>query len=201
MTDYKIDRIFPYPFFQTNIGRAITKEEINVVESMYPSRVKNSGNTTSKDSYILNHSFPDIKDFIMKNLDIFKREVIVPRFELDLYITQSWINWTEYTQYHHEHNHSNSYLSGVFYFDADDDKINLRSPKPKFVSVPYTQKNEFNAIMHTCHVNTGDLIIFPSELYHHVDLVKSEKRRTSMAFNVFVKGSLGMTSRLSKLVL
>jgi len=199
--EYRIDRIFPYPVLHTNIGRSITNEEINVVESMYPYKVKNSGNSTSEDSYVLNHSFHDIKNFIMKNLNILKKEVIVPRFELELYITQSWLNWTESTQYHHQHNHSNSYLSGVFYFYADNDKINLKSPKPNFINIPATQKNEFNSTMHTCHVNTGDLVIFPSELYHHVDMVKSKKCRTSMAFNVFVKGSLGMTSRLTKLLL
>ena len=199
--DYKIDRIFPYPVLHTNIGRLLTDEEIRSVESHRPDQVKNTGNTISKDTYILNHSLPKIKEFIIKNLDIIKQEVIVPRFELELYITQSWINWTESTQYHHQHNHSNSYLSGVFYFYADNDKINLKSPKPDFISIPTTQKNEFNSTMHTCHVNTGDLVIFPSELYHHVDMVKSEKCRTSIAFNVFVKGSLGMTSRLTKLLL
>jgi hypothetical protein len=47
------------------------------------------------------------------------RTIICPKNNIELYITQSWLNYTEENQYHHRHEHPNSVVSGVLYFDSD----------------------------------------------------------------------------------
>ena len=85
--------------------------------------------------------------------------------------------------------------------NAINDKINILSPKNNFIQITARETNVFNKNNQSISVNTGDLVIFPSELYHRVNTVKDEKCRTSLAFNVFIKGSVGMTSKLTKLIL
>ena len=49
---------------------------------------------------------------------------------IKIYITQSWLNYTNFKQYHHAHSHNNSFVSGVFYLKADKnfDFISFKSP-------------------------------------------------------------------------
>ena len=39
---------------------------------------------------------------------------------IEIYITISWINYTETNQYHHAHSHPNSVISGVYYIETDE---------------------------------------------------------------------------------
>ena len=49
---------------------------------------------------------------------------------------------------------------------------------------------------------TGDIILFPSYLQHAVKIRNIDKStRTSLAFNVFVKGNLGNNYNLTELIL
>ena len=50
-------------------------------------------------------------------------------------------------------------------------------------------------------VQTGDLILFPSELEHYVELVKSSSDRISLSFNTFVRGNIGSDELLEGLKL
>ena len=82
-------------------------------------------NSTSIDNYILEQPiFKDLKNIFEQHLEEYLKKVICPvETNIEIYITQSWLNYTGINQYHHEHSHDNSFLSGVFYFKADK-KVN-----------------------------------------------------------------------------
>ena len=133
-------------------------------------------------------------------------KIICPKNNIELYITQSWLNYTEENQYHHQHSHSNSVVSGVLYFDSDikNDKILFSSNKgyqqisPK---IDDTKFNLWNSETWFFSVETGDLFMFPSSTTHQVETKKGTNTRISLAFNVFIKGTIGNNKQLTELIL
>ena len=61
----------------------------------------------------------NIKKFLNQCCKDYLDKIICPKNDIDLYITQSWLNYTKENQYHHKHEHPNSVISGVLYFDSD----------------------------------------------------------------------------------
>ena len=48
--------------------------------------------------------------------------------------------------------------------------------------------NGINKLVYKVNVKDGDLLLFPSHLYHSVEESKTDEERYSLAFNVWVKG-------------
>ena len=99
----------------------------------------NQGNTTSIDNNILeNKEMKKLKQFIEKSLKEYFQNIYVPKNNVEPYITQSWCNYTKEGQYHHKHAHPNSFISGVFYVQADKtkDKIYFYKEEYKQIKIP-----------------------------------------------------------------
>ena len=127
-----INNLFPTPIYTTKMDRGFTKQELKFVEEQKKYCSKNEGNINTKDNYILNRKqFKNIKKFLDKHCKDYLETIICPKNNIELYITQSWLNYTEADQYHHKHAHINSVVSGVLYFDSDvkNDKILFSSNK------------------------------------------------------------------------
>ena len=61
--------------------------------------------------------------------------------------------------------------------------------------------NHWNSKTWSFVVNNGDVVLFPSELEHMVQVKTTDNTRISLSFNVFVKGHLGSEINLTKLIL
>ena len=108
----------------SNMDRPFTKQELKFTEEQKKHCVKNEGNINTKDNYILNRKeFKSIKQFIDKSCQDYLDKIICPKEKLKLYVTQSWLNYTEENQFHHKHSHPNSIISGVLYFNSNNDNI------------------------------------------------------------------------------
>ena len=200
-----IHGLFPTPVFSKTIDRDFTEKEMQSIELAKNNVNKNDGNVTSKNNYILNEpEFKEINKFINDCLDEYLKKVISPKEDLKLYVTQSWLNWTENNEYHHVHAHSNSVVSGVLYIDSDreNDRIKFSNPSPyKQLRPAIKEFNIFNSDTWWLSVETGQIVMFPSSLVHQVDLKKGNNTRISLAFNTFYKGKLGINSELTELIL
>ena len=202
-----IHSIFPTPIYTTKIDRGFTKQELNFVKEQKKHCSNNQGNTNTKDNYILNRKeFKNIKKFLDKCCKDYLKTVICTKNNIEIYITQSWLNYTEANQYHHQHAHPNSVVSGVFYFDSDinNDKILFTSSRGYQQIRPDTDKEKFNLWnSHTWFfpVETGNLFMFPSSTIHQVETKKGNNTRISLAFNTFYKGSVGSNTELTELIL
>ena len=167
---------------------------------------KNSGNASSTNSYIFNGKLKKLKQFCEEQLKIYVEQAIVPKEELDFYITQSWLNITKPGEYHHDHSHQNSIISGVFYISTEeDDKITFGDPNVKLRDLIKFEKKEFNVWNSASWFFpsiTNELLLFPSWLNHKVDVnEKATTDRISISFNTFVKGTLGSRKDLTELIL
>jgi len=202
-----IHSVFPIPIYMTHIDRPFTKQELKFVEDQKNHCNKNTGNINTKDSYILNKKqFKNIKKFLDKCCEDYLNKLICPKDNIKLYITQSWLNYTEENQFHHKHEHPNSVISGVLYFNSDKNNDIIKF----FTSVRYEQikpevdkskYNLWNSSSWYFPVETGQLVMFPSSTTHQVDVKKGTNTRISLAFNTFYKGSLGSNDSLTELIL
>lgn len=194
----KIDAIFPTAIAQVDLDRELTDFESHFIGNQEVHQ--NRGNVTSLDHNILEHpKLSDLKQFCQSKLDQYLESVYCPKDDVSIYITQSWANYTDQGGFHHKHFHPNSFISGVFYVEGDDtDKIYFSSDKYTTIDIIPRDWNLYNSKTWWMPATKGSLILFPSSLTHYVDNTVSE-RRVSIAFNTFVKGTIGNAFELSGL--
>jgi len=200
-----INNLFPTPIYMSNIDRPFTKQELQFVDNQKNKCINNQGNINTKDNYILNRKeFKNIKKFIDKSCQDYLEKIISPKNNIELYITQSWLNYTEENQHHHIHAHPNSVVSGVLYFDCDkkNDQIKFTNPvgyqqiKPEIKDF-----NIWNSETWWFALETGQLVMFPSSTTYQVETKKGNNTRISLAFNTFYKGIIGSNNDLTELIL
>jgi len=187
-----IQNLFPTPVAIYKLDRELTEEELVFIKGQETR--PNTGNATSIDNTILrNQSMTKLRDFIESNVSEYFKTVYSPKHNVNLRITQSWINYTDPGQYHHKHAHPNSFVSGVFYPQANrkTDKIYFYRDGFQQIKFPPSDWNLWNSDSWWFEVGTGDLILFPSSLIHMVETVKGEDTRISLSFNTFPVGLVG----------
>ena len=175
-------------FFQY---KGITEKEIKFITEQKTR--DNTGNTTSIDNNILNNKeMKKLKQFIEKSVKEYFKNIYQPKHNVEPYITQSWCNYTKEGQFHHKHAHPNSFISGVFYVQADKtkDKIYFYKEEYKQIKISAKEYNPFNSDSWWFETGANDLVIFPSNLIHMVEKVVG-KERISLSFNTFLKGYIG----------
>ena len=204
MIESTINSIFPTPIYMSKLDRKLTPLELKFVDKHKNNFYKNEGNITSNNNYILNEKpFLNLKkelDLIVK--DYFEK-IISSTDAITPYITQSWLNYTETNQFHHKHAHPNSLVSGVFYINCHEehDKIKFFNDKYKTIKLETKDWNLWNSESWWFPVKTGDIIMFPSSLTHMVETKEGDNTRISLAFNVFIKGTVGNNKNLTELIL
>ncbi len=199
-----INSIFPTPIYISKLNRELTNQELSFIDNTKLDVYKNEGNTTSNNNYILNHKvFKNLKtDLHLRVKDYFVK-VLSPTDTITPYITQSWLNYTETNQYHHKHQHPNSLVSGVFYINCHEefDKIKFFNDTYKTIKTEIKDWNIWNSESWWFTVKTGNIILFPSSLTHMVETKQGDNTRISLAFNVFIKGTIGNDKSLTELIL
>lgn len=199
--------LFPTPVYYYNYDKTFKKEK----EFVKKQKTRpNTGNSTSLDNYILKASvLRNIKNFIDESIQDYFVKIYAPQEEVfgagkklstEVYVTQSWINFCKKGQYHHKHKHPNSFISGIFYIEADvaQDKIYFYKDSKDSLTVPPKDFNIYNSDSWWLPVKTGELIIFPSYFEHSVATTKTDNR-ISLSFNTFLRGSLGNDKDLTGL--
>jgi uncharacterized protein (TIGR02466 family) len=199
-----IHSIFPTPVYISKLNRELTNKELSFIDKNKLDIYKNQGNTTSNDNYILNNkAFKDLKTDLDLIVQDYFDKIISPSNNITPYITQSWLNYTETNQYHHKHQHPNSLVSGVFYINCDDkfDKIKFFNDTYKTIKPEIKDWNIWNSESWWFSVKSGDVILFPSSLSHMVETKEGTNTRISLAFNVFIKGTIGKNKDLTELII
>ncbi len=202
--DYKIIDIFPTAVMKFKIGREFTKNEISFVKQNEDIHFKNAGNTYSKNTFILeSNEMYEINEFCKKAITEYFNKIYNPINNVSINITQSWLNYTKQNGFHHSHQHQNSLLSGVFYFSADKqlDTISFEKNDYNQIHIFYKEANDYNSRQVDLKVESGDLIIFPSNISHFVQPTTNKNTRVSLAFNSFITGEVGMVNALNYLKL
>jgi len=204
MIEATINGIFPTPVYMSKLDRELTSKELSFIDNTKLDTYNNEGNKTSNENYILNNEeFKSLKEELNARVQDYFDKVISPSNNITPYITQSWLNYTETNQYHHKHQHPNSLISGVFYINCNEehDKIKFFNDKYSTIKPEVKDWNIWNSDTWWFSVKTGDVILFPSSLTHMVETKQGTNTRISLAFNVFIKGTVGNNKNLTELKL
>ena len=187
-----LNNIFPTPVAWFNNDSGINELQKKYVKSL--KRKNNIGNEISLDRNVLeSKELKVLKNWILNNINIYFEEIYKPKSKVELYITQSWCNYTKENQYHHKHRHPNSFISGVYYIDVNEekDKITFFNDIYKQLNIEASEYNLYNSTSWFFNLKNNSLVLFPSSLEHMVESVTSKTERVSLSFNTFLKGYLG----------
>jgi uncharacterized protein (TIGR02466 family) len=191
MNNTRIMDLFPTPLYINNIDNPLINHQKDYLLNL--PKILNTGNLRSESGYIFEHSlFAELKKTINEHIKEYVN-IIYPNSNLNVYITQSWANYTDPNQYHHKHSHPNSFISGVFYVNAikNEDIIKFYKDLPFIYQINHNQPNNYNSGDVAILVETNDLVLFPSNFTHNVPPTISKETRISISFNTFIKGNLG----------
>lgn len=203
MSTFKVLQLFPTPVGCFEMDRQFTKSELNCINKQ--ARIKNTFNERSKNGYVLDSkSMLNLKKFLTTCVNAYFQNIFKPPKDVSIHITQSWLNYSNKNESHHKHGHPNSFVSGVLYINADVSKdaivfcIDENYDRIKFFPQEF---NSYNSKEWIVPVQTGALVLFPSNLQHYVPPVISEKERVSLSFNTYLKGKLGSEVSSTELIL
>ena len=197
-------QLFPKPVLISKYHKDFT-EELNYIKSLEHKLNEKSQKEYAKQStntFLLDEpELASIREFIEAYLKFYVHNVLECTDEL--VITQAWSNICEKGKKHHEHVHPNSIVSGVFYFQINENlpPIEFRNPNTHSFNLNIQKQNNFNSATFLLPLNSGELILFPSNLTHSVPENKADLPRISLAFNTFAKNSLGSIDSLTYLPL
>lgn len=202
------------PIFPTLIySEIIPKEYIQLIPELEKySNIEREDNLFAKDygsvsenTYLLH--LPEFKEFrlyIEKLINKYVWDVLCFDYK-ENQITQSWISIKHPNQSHASHHHPNSVVSGIFFWE----KIHPNHP-----DVTFSKQESFNNV-HVLSLirrkdvpdpfkinynfQPGSIVLFPSYLFHSVDINHSPIPRKSLAFNSVPKNIFGEKSALTEL--
>ena len=203
----EIGMAFPLPVGRELLKRKFTQEENKAFENVYKDGTfSNEGNIRSVNNYVLDDykGLKNLKKFFEKAVNNFMLDVYHPTNEIEFFITQSWMNWAEKDMWHNRHLHPNSYLSGVFYISCiEEDKLCFYNAMGNnmlhaLMEINKEDFNIFNSSKMTFDIKAFDLILFPSFMVHEVELNPTDTTRISLAFNTWVKGTIGSNFALTE---
>lgn len=159
-------------------------QEINGIRT---TQLKAMRNENILDQEIL---FP-IRDFIVDSIHHYLSNVAMLPYT-EFWFSSSWINWTDPGGRQEYHNHTNSIVSGCYYIYCTEKMPGLTFWKQKISNVPYLSvySNSGANSVHSDHAelktNTGDLVIFPSQMIHGYDSNNTEETRITLAWNILL---------------
>jgi uncharacterized protein (TIGR02466 family) len=188
----KVISLFPIALHYSKFYRDFNKKELLLIDKYENETDHNTGNKITINHNVLeDDTFIELKNFFKNSLNDYVNNVISPSNNVEIYITESWINYTTNNQYHHQHNHPNSFLSGVFYFNClEKDSITFFKKDKGFFDIETNKYNLYNSNSWIIPVNKGELLLFPSSLEHLVEKNNTNDKRISLSFNTFIKGNI-----------
>ena len=181
---FEILPLFSTPVYVSNIN--VDKNRLIT----WAKKLINPGDYISHQNYILEQDI-ELKNNIIQNISTFLYEVLEFEYDFKYLISDAWILRTSPGDNSTTHFHHNSMFTGVIYIDAEntsDIVLEKREYSQDIGMVQYKlpirNKNIFNSKIWNITPKDGDIIIFPSYLYHYVSNNNSIRDRISLAFNI-----------------
>ncbi|BDI61441.1 putative 2OG-Fe(II) oxygenase [Qipengyuania nanhaisediminis] len=201
---YEVKPLFAEPYLITNIADAISDKQIEFIKSL--KMQQNQMNHISDELYLFNRpELRSIKKAVHEVLATFASEVMGVEHKLE--VTQSWALMNPPGVGMHAHTHSNSLVSGSLYYaplpDPPGNMVFERANGYRQIDLRVTEgrQNVYNTPRNAVIPKHGDLVLFSSEIMHFVEPNRSQENRHSIAFNTFVRGTIGSFRDVSELKL
>lgn len=194
---YELTQLFSVPLYRS--GDNLPKKCVDYVKNIEYNRTVSNNGYISNNNYVLeDKNLVELKNIATKHLNIFTKDILKIKKDLEFYITTSWCVKHDANDFAYKHNHSNSLISGVIYLHTDIDSgeitfhksLDLNNIFYPNINIEYEENNILNCESISIKPMIGDIVLFPSHLIHSVSK-SSSKERYVLAFNSFIKGSIG----------
>ena len=187
----------PTAVYKDKLGYKLTSQQRDTLDNLviHP-------NELSEEMGILDRpEFKSMKDVVFSHVKKYEKDVCGFKSSLSFKLTESWYKETVPGDDHLDHNHPNSMLSGVVYLNVPKgnthhEGLNLIHVENRGVfkhhdfRYDYTP-TKYNQISTFIPGDTGDIVLFPSYLYHFVSRNESENEsRRIISFNTFIQGRM-----------
>ena len=208
-----ITKWFGYPIYITSIKnfKEINKDIIPIISKNITATNSQYSRTTDikpkqlqsiDDNLHLDKRFHELFKEIENGI---KGALLMQNYEMDLleaYITKSWATFSTKDQFISYHRHMSSHYSFVYYPQAEDQgnlfflddeahKVGLNVPKRE----PYFNKWDNNNFAKAEYpAATGNLVIFPSMIFHETGKNTKDKPRISISGDVMLTMREGIKS-------
>ena len=192
----KIHLLFPTPVYVDNIGvdfEISTEREYVNAEGGLVSRNQN---------YLLGNK--KLREGIELHIENYLRTYLRLHRSVGLKHQCSWILLTDKGGYSPRHFHSNSWLSGIYYYHVNKNSGDLKfedAPPHSWCCGnmdPSDQIEEYNLINSNSmkyKPKPGDVYLFPSHLNHSATKNESDEQRICISFNYSLCGKWGISTQ------
>ena len=197
MNQRNVYELFPDPIFHCKLEnyKQINKELLNYILELQKKDKKgnnrsNRGGWHSPNFDLVNPGPPinfinSFKDFLKHIIEDEIGWEYVPNKQR---VVAMWAIINKKNSYNVKHNHQNCYLSSAYYIKKPENSgdITFYDPKEaKTYRFPEVEKyTSYSAESITVKPEEGDLLIFPSYLYHDVGVNLSDEERIVVSFNI-----------------
>lgn len=200
--EFTVKPLFAEPYFVTNIADAISPKQVAFIKAL--KMHENQVNHISDELYLFRRpEMASVAEAVRAALDTFAREVMGISQKLE--VTQSWALRNPPGVGMHGHTHSNSVVSGSLYYapmpDPPGNMIFERynGYRQLEFAVDQAKTNIYNTTRNAVVPKQGDLVLFSSAVHHYVEPNPGKVDRHSIAFNTFVRGTIGNFRDVSEL--
>jgi uncharacterized protein (TIGR02466 family) len=196
MNEFKVHELWPIPVYENHID--VKFEWLDKCKNSNYQRMHTKNGFISEDRYILNE-LPELKKEIENHCKLFTEKYMGTTNKVEFYLQNSWFLKHVKNDWGQIHYHSNSLLSGVYYLKTPPNSGNINFHKnclhmnmfPPSIRMENDIRNHFTAEQYSLTPEEGLIIIFPAQLEHSIGTNKSEGDRYSVAFNFYLRGTLG----------
>ena len=174
-------QLFPTLIYDVECSELIDDvlEEFSKVKWKHGWANINDNNFTLEDNQTLTHKFEEIVNETLSEIE----------YTVPLKMSTSWFTRVLPGDLGRNHYHTNSFYSGIFYFQDDNSRLVVTKELPQ-IHVPFKTKN-FGLVAAGdvgLEAIKGHMLLIPGYIRHYIELNINNKNRNSLAMNFMPKG-------------
>tara|TARA_Y100000310_G_scaffold316361_1_gene367990 strand:+ start:1093 stop:1707 length:615 start_codon:yes stop_codon:yes gene_type:complete len=189
-----------YPIFSSPICDCIIEIDDNVKDYVINQQfIRNPANSAfdSVNKMLLDDpNCAVLKSEVMRYVNVFLHDDLKYPRNYEFYMVRSWATKHGPGDWLPTHVHPNSLISGNMYLKVPEDSGNITFEKETpliswTVKIVPEEENIINSETYFFRPAENHMFLFPSRLPHRVGVNRSPEFRYGLAFNIFVRGTLG----------
>lgn len=195
-TDFSLLTLFPVPVYISKIE--ISEQTKQQVKQQHFEEIgSKNGFMTATTDMLGNSEFAELRKLIDSHVQDYVKNIYAPEDGIEFFLTTSWAMLHRPGNWSHTHTHANAIVSGILYLTTDAKSGDLlftnahNNLAPKLLTINKKSYNPYNTEFWHITPEDNQIVIFPSNLPHSVNRNESEIDRYCIAFNYFIRGTLG----------
>ena len=197
--EFRLHNLWPIPLYENTVN-PFDNNWVDIALNETYQRMHSGNGDITVNRYILDlPELFELKQQVIHHVNVLMKNYLGAKSNVEFCLLNSWINRHHSGDFGQLHNHQNSLISGCLYLQVNERTGGIRFYKntawtnllPMSVAVEYEKFNHINAQYYTIAPKKGSIVIFPSHLEHMIEKNLSDETRYSLAFNFYVRGTMG----------